>query len=69
MEVNKGDVFFIPNPQKDRLNPTGGDVIYTVSNVNGNRVSWDCTGSIAWFRNVTVGFIAEQVQDGNLIKL
>jgi hypothetical protein len=70
MNIEVGDKFKVVNPTFNSLNPNGGEVVYTVTRVNGNRISWDCTGRKYWYKNVNKGFIEEHVNDlKDLIKI
>ncbi len=64
MEIEVGNIFKVVNPN----NPI--DVIYTVTSVNGNSVSWDCVGKKHWYKKVTKGMILEHLNDlKDLIKI
>ncbi len=71
MEIKVGNRFQVVanNP-----NYWGGEppktIIYTVTAVNGNRISWDCVGRKVWYRNVTKGMIEEHIFEiKDLVKL
>lgn len=66
MQVKVGDKFKVVAPA-DAPNYWGekGEqtIIYTVTAVNGRKITWDCIGKTVWYRNVNIGMIEEHVND------
>lgn len=68
MEIKIGDKFKVSG-ERNSLWLSDEPPVYTVTAVNGEKISWDCLGRKSHYRNVGLASINEWLQEGRLIKL
>lgn len=63
MEVNVGDKF------KVKIGRVITMTSYTVIDIIGNSVKWDCIGKKHFYKTVSIATIQSWIQEGRLIKI
>ena len=68
MEIKVGDRFQVCG-ERNSLWISDAPPIYTITGVNGEKISWDCIGRKSHYRNVGIDSIKEWLQEGRLTKI
>lgn len=69
MEIKVGDKFKVLG-ERNSLWTSDEPPIYTVTEINGDKIVWDCVGRKMWYKRIGIEMIREHVLEiKDLIKI